>query len=296
MAATDSLAPPGRPVAPPRAGGLRLTGIRHQVFPERPQPLIGYEVELAKEVLSAFGRGDELPEFLNRTGNSFIAMSEALLERLATPSTALDAAPESAAAPDFDTVLLAYRTPDLYYSEVAGCYLSNRLPGAPVPCSIAEQGSGAPFTALRIADAMWQLGELERGALFAYDQNGAAWDADETRQSRPDAAVLIEFGGMAVAGAARIAEAMEVRAGETGFPSPAQVLDSTLARHPGAYALIGAELASELHMSEHDDLWSTALWGALARLWPIREPVLLADFHGAGGVFHSCLLVPDAEA
>lgn len=273
-----------------------MTGIRHRTFPQRPQPLIGYEVELAQEVLSAFGRGDELPDFLNRTGNSFIAMSEALLDGWVTPSAALDAAPETDAAADFDSVLLAYRTPDLYYSEVAGCYLSNRLPGAPVPCSIAEQGPGAAFTALRIADAMWQLGELEHGALFGYDQNGAAWDADEARQSRPDAAVLIEFGGAAAAGAARVAEATEVHAGQSGFPSPAQVLAETLARHPGVRALIGAELAGELQMSGHDDLWGTALWGALARLWPIREPVLLADFHGVGGVFHSCLLVPDPEA
>lgn len=299
MAATDTLAPPGRPVAPPRAGGLRLTGIRHRVFPDRPQPLIGYEVELAQEVLSAFGRGDELQDFLDRTGNSFIAMSEALLEgRVGSSGDAVlevDAVPGLDAAPDFDSVLLAYRTPDLYHSEVAGCYLSHRLPGAAVPCSIAEQGPGAPFTALRIADAMWQLGELKRGALFAFDQNGAAWDADEARQSRPDAAVLIEFGGAAPAGAARVAELTETRAGDTGLPSLALMLTDAVARHPGVRALIGAELAAELRLSGHDDLWGTALWAALARLWPIREPVLLADFHSVGGVFHSCLLVPDTD-
>ncbi|MGH3414827.1 MAG: hypothetical protein ACRDSS_00010 [Actinocrinis sp.] len=270
--------------------------------------MIGYEAELAQEVLSAFGRGEELPHFLSRTGNSFIAMSEALLDGWAAASAGLDTAPgfdaapgfhaasELEAAPGFDTVLLAYRTPDLYYSEVAGCYLSDRLPGAPVPCSVAEQGPGAPFTALRIADAMWRLGELERGALFAYDQNGAAWDADEARQSRPDAAALIELGGAPVAGAARIAELTETRAGDTGFPDPARVLEDTAARHPGVRTLIGAELAAQLDMSGSDDLWGTALWAALARLWPIREPVLLADFHGVGGVFYSCLLVPDAEA
>jgi hypothetical protein len=160
---------------------------------------------------------------------------------------------------------------------------------------IAEQGPGAPFTALRIADAMWRLGELERGALFAFDQNGAAWDADEARQSRPDAAALVEFGA-AAAGAARVAELTEVRAGDAGFPSPARVLDDTLARHPGVRALIGAELAAEVRGSGPGELWGTQLWAALARLWPIREPVLLADFHGVGGVFYSCQLAPDTDA
>jgi hypothetical protein len=129
-------------------------------------------------------------------------------------------------------------------------------------------------------------------------------------QSRPDAAVLIEFGRAAPSradgGAARVAELADVRAGDTGFPSPARVLEETLARHPDARVLIGAELAAELQVGPQGaelssaelssaELWSTGLWAALAQLWPIREPVLLADYHAVGGVFHSCLLVPDAE-
>jgi hypothetical protein len=167
---------------------------------------------------------------------------------------------------------------------------------------------------------MCRLGELERGVLFAFDQNAAVWDEDEAMQSRPDAAVLIEFGRAAPSradgGAARVAELTDVRAGDTGFPSPARVLEETLARHPDARPLIGAELAAELPVGPQGtelpnaelssaelwstglssaELWSTGLWAALAQLWPIHEPVLLADYHAVGGVFHSCLLVPDAE-
>ena len=287
MAATYTLAPP-----------VRLTGIRHRVFRDRPQPLMGFDLELAADLLRAYGRGDELQTFLDRTGNSFIAMSEALLDELPVKPGAApnpDTASGLDTAFDLDTVLLAYRVPDLYYSEVAGCYLSQRLPGAPVPCSVAEQGPGAPFTALRIADGMCRLGELERGMLFAFDQNAAVWDADDALQSRPDAAVLIEFGSAAsgsAVGSATVAELTDVRAGEPGFPSQAQVLEETLARHPDARPLIGAELAGPA--DPHDAApWSTGLWAALVDLWPLREPVLLADYDSVGGVFHSCLLVPD---
>jgi hypothetical protein len=293
MAAIHTLARPHAGGAPTRTAGVRLTGIRHSVFRDRHQPLIGFDAALAHDMLSAYGRADEFESFLARTGNSFIAMSESLLAQLPEP------------LPELDAVLLAYHTPDLYHSEVAGCYLSQRLPGAPVPCSVAEQGPGAPFTALRIADGMHRLGELDRGLLFAYDQNAAVWEADEAVQSLPDAAVLLELGGDSAGNLedATVAELEDVHTGEADAPTPAGALDNARARHPDARVLIGAALAAELTqagpayptVTAGPGTTCTGVWSALLQLWPICEPVLVADYHAAGGRFHSCLLVPSAE-
>ncbi|WNI18953.1 hypothetical protein [Actinacidiphila sp. ITFR-21] len=264
-----------------------MSGIVHEVFGERTQPLIGGDVQLAHDMLKAYGRGDEFESFLARSGNGFIAMSDALLAKLPEP------------LPELDAVLLAYQSPDLYYSDVAGCYLA-QLPGSPVPCSVAEQGPGAVFTALRIAAGMTALGELRHGALFVYDQNGAVWEADEEVQARPDAAVMIRLDAE---GDLLVTELTEVRTREAGDLSPAQALERALAGHAGVRALIGPVLAAEVAGSPvadrveaaSPDAWCTGVWAELGRVWPVAEPVLIADYDRAGGRFHSCLLVPDGR-
>jgi hypothetical protein len=280
----QALAPPLRGVRPATATGVQLSRVVHRVFPERAQPVYDMDAALARALIEQFGRAGEADAYLAGTGNSFIAMSEALLAEL---PGGLD---------DLDAVLLAYHAPDLFKSDVAGCYLAGRLPGTPVPCALAAPGPGAPFLALRVADGLCRLGELNRGVLFGFDQNAVVWEAEHPAHDRPDAAVLIQLGAR---GEAAVAELDEAEAGGPGDPSPARVLAEVMDRHPAALVVAGAGLAAELgglddggRVETVPGLWSTGVWAGLARRWPLQQPVLLADYEPAGARLHTALLVP----
>jgi hypothetical protein len=283
----QALAPPLRGVRPAITTGVQLSRVVHRVFPERAEPVYNMDAALARTLIEQFGRDSELDTYLASTGNSFIAMSEALLAGL------------PGGLPDLDAVLLAYHAPDLYKSDVAGCYLAGRLPGTPVPCALAAPGPGAPFLALRVADALCRLGELTQGVLFGFDQNAVVWEAEHPSHSRPDAAVLIQLGAR---GEAAVAELDEAEAGGPGDPTPARVLAGVMDRHPAALVVAGAGLAAELdgpdgpgdggRVETVPGLWSTGVWAGLARRWPLRQPVLLADYEPVGARLHTALLVP----
>lgn len=287
---------PGTDGAPP-AAALRLSGVGHVVLRERTEALIGGDRRLAHEILGAYGRADEFEDFLGRTGNSFITLSERLLEAHGREPAPVDA------------VLLAYQTPDLYHSDVAGCYLAERLPGAPVPFSLAEQGPGAVFTALRAAQGMCALGELTRAAVFAYDQNAAVWEADDAVQALPDSAVLLWIDAVPAAGdgprSGPDQGALVHAPAEQRTDEPAVEFGRLLERHPEAEVVVGRSLWAELDpatrerygieqpSSEH---LLTAAWITLARRWPTPGPVLVAEYHAYDRRLYSCLFEPDDAA
>jgi hypothetical protein len=269
---------PGRP----RAAGLRLAGVTGQVFWARREPLTSVDKQLAVEILEAHGRVGELEASLTQCGNSFATMSESLLD-----------AAHGAATPEADAIILAYQAPDLFSYDVAGCYLTQRFAGSPVPFSVAEQGTGAAFTALRIADAMCRMGELTRGALFAFDQNAAVWEARPQVQSLPDSAVLLSLGAD---GPARVAELADVRGDE-----PEAAVAMLLARRPGARVLAGQALTGALGRLAADPRvvaappghLFTSAWMSLAGQWPLTGPTIVADCEPATGRLHYCVLVPE---
>jgi hypothetical protein len=264
--------------------GIRLSGITCATFWTREEPLNRGDTRIAREALEAYGRAEELEARLSHRGNSFIAMGEELLRRTGSPP------------PEADAVILAYQVPDLHSPDVAGCYFAERFAGGPVPLSIDEQGPGAAFTALRVADAMFRLGELRRVALFAYDQNAAVWEPAEAVQSLPDSAVLLRLGA---SGAARVEEITERQAAGPG--DPATAVAESLRRHPQARALVGTSLMDRLGiMATHERVIPaprehlfTSAWMSLARCWPLAGPVLVADFDADTSRLYSCLLVPE---
>jgi hypothetical protein len=294
MTQQQTLARPVHGTAPPVAAGVRVSGIVHRVFPDRAQPLIAWDIgtdDSARDFTLAYGITGELREISERTGNGFISMSEALLSQLAEP------------VPELDAVILAYHSPDLFHADVAGFYLSQRLPGSPIPWSVAEAGPGAPFTALRIIDGMRRLGELDRGALFIFDQNAAMSEPGDTVSAMPDAAVLLMVGGT---GGVVFSDFIDTRTSGPGDPTAASALAAALAGHGAgagpcavlagaglAAALAGTALADHAQVADAD-AQSTGVWAALASRWPIAEPVLVADHDPVGGMFHSCLLWPEA--
>jgi hypothetical protein len=259
------------------------------VFAERRQPVAGWSRQHMREILQAHDREDELDAILSRHGNSFIAMSDDLLGRVGGPR------------PEADAVFLAYQAPDLLNPEVAGFYLAQRFTGSPVPLSVAEQGPGAAFTALRIADVMWRLGELRCGALFAYDQNAALWEEEEEVQSRPDSAVLLLLGASASASASADASARVEELAERTTRDPAAVLLETLGRHPEEQVLAGRALTERLGgLASHRRVVPepgrhlfTSAWMSLASRWPLTGPVLIADFDPCSERLYTCRLVPE---
>jgi hypothetical protein len=279
-----ALVPPGPAAGRPGTTGLHLSRIVHRVFPERPLPVFRLRPDLSRVLIASFGRGAETDAHLARTGNGFVPMSEALLEDLGGP------------APEADAVWLAYHAPDLYHADVAGCWLAQRLPGSPVPCSVARPGPAAAFTVLRIASGMCRLGELDRGVLIACDQNAVVWEEDDPAHLMPDAAALLELGP---AGDVRVDEVEEAPG-----PGPAAaVVAALLDRHPGTRLLAGACLAAALagtpqaaRVEAAPQLWGTSVWAGLARRWPLAEPLLVADRDPVGGAVHSCLLTPRGPA
>ena len=134
------------------------------------------------------------------------------------------------------------------------------------------------------------------------------WEDEHPSHSRPDAAVLIQLGAR---GGAAVAELDEAEAGGPGDPSPARALAEVMDRHRAALVVAGAGLGAELDsldcLGELDGLsglgtgnrvetvsglWSTGVWAGLARRWPLRQPLLLADYEPVSARLHTALLVP----
>lgn len=281
MAMPSAQIPPGPGARAPAGSGIRLSGVTCATFWERREPLHSGDMQVVRETLEAYGHAGDFKSRLSQRGNSFIAMGEALLRQAGGPP------------PEVDAVILAYQMPDLPSPDVAGCYFAQRFAGSPVPLSVDEQGSGAAFTALRIADAMFRLGDLRHAALLAYDQNAPVWEASEAVQSLPDSAVLLLLGA---GGQVRVEEITEHQTAD-----PAAALADALGRHPRARALAGTSLLDELGAvaayervipPPREHLFTSA-WMSLARLWPLTGPVLVADFHACTSRFYSCLLAPE---
>ena len=80
---------------------------------------------------------------------------------------------------EIDLVILAYATPDLDTRDFVGCFIADAVPGGPMVFSVSDQGSTAPFTALRLAgDYLADCGG--RSALvLALDQHTVPWDVPD---------------------------------------------------------------------------------------------------------------------
>ncbi|MFD1046846.1 sigma factor-like helix-turn-helix DNA-binding protein, partial [Kibdelosporangium lantanae] len=93
--------------------------------------------------------------------------------------------------PDLDVVLLAHHLPDTKVFEIAGCHLTELCPGNPLAFSVAGQGTGAPFTALRILTSMRRTEDLRDGAIVILDQSSLPYPDPDGDADVPDRAVLL---------------------------------------------------------------------------------------------------------
>jgi hypothetical protein len=263
-----------------RTGGVRLSGLTAGVYPGRRE--VRYTVHqrrIAQDLLVAFGRTAADSSADTWRGHSFVSMTEDLITARPAP------------LPVLDHVLLAFQTPDLHVGEAAGCYLSERCPGNPQSLGLSEQGAGAPFTALRVADAMVRSGALNRGLLFVLDQTSPLTEPGEVPDINRDAGVMVDIGGT---GDVELVESTHVR---TDRPAPA--LAEVRDRNVDVPVIVGTALAACLPLPDllastvaPADYAGTSVWFALAALWPLRGPVLLADYDRYAGGLYTARLDP----
>ncbi len=97
------------------------------------------------------------------SGHSHGEMAEPLLEELD------DGRP-------IDVLVLAERMHDVRPGRATATYLGSRVPGAPLAFAVCDQGSAAPFTALRLLDAYARSGVCARAMLLVVEQATLHYD------------------------------------------------------------------------------------------------------------------------
>jgi hypothetical protein len=268
--------------AEPRTGGVRLSGLTAGVYPGRREFTYStHQRRIAEDLLVAYGLGDADPAADTWRGHSFASMAEDLITARPAP------------LPELDHVFLAFQTPDLHVGEAAGCYLTERCPGHPQSLGVSEQGAGAPFTALRVAAAMVQGGALNRGLLFVLDQTTPLQEPGTAPDIHRDAGVMVDLGAD---GDVELVESTHVRTDR-----PALALGHVRDRHDGVPVVVGTALAACLPLTDllspnvsvaPADYAVTSVWFALAALWPLGGPVLLADYDRYAGGLYTARLDP----
>lgn len=241
----------------------------------------GAQARFMTDYLAQFGLEPDWDLFGRGGGNSFVDLSRELLDSLDRPLPALDAA------------LLAYHLPDHTVIEVAGCYLAGRCPGSPAVFSVAGQGVGAPFTALRILACLRDAGDLAHGAVFVFDHGNAPYfdaavhDGAVRDDAVPDWAALLCLDEVGAAGAVVLDFVDE---------QPTTDLAESLARCAGHFPAVrivaGRLLADRLDpdfLASHDVTGGppgqlcTSAWTALALRWPRDRCAIVADYDPYSG-------------
>ncbi|TDV54820.1 hypothetical protein [Actinophytocola oryzae] len=260
--------------------GVRLSGLAAGVYPGRREiAYTPHQKRIAQDLMLAFGMGDAGSAADTWRGHSFLRMTEDLITARKEP------------LPDLDHVLLAFQTPDLHVGEAVGCYLTELCPGHPQSLGVSEQGAGAPFTALKVADALVRGGVLNRGLLFVLDQTTPLQEPGTAPDIHRDAAVMIDLGGE---GDAELVEYSHERTDR-----PALTLTEVRDRHRGVPVVVGTALAGCLPLKDllsvsvaPADYAVTSVWFALAAMWPLKGPVLLADYDRYAGGLYTARLNP----
>jgi hypothetical protein len=251
---------------------LRRPAVR--AFADRPYVPSTVESRFMTDYLAEFGVLPDWELHGRGGGNSFIRMSTELLA--------------GRDLPPLDAAILAYHLPDLKVVEVAGCFLTERCDGSPTVFSVAGQGVGAPFTALRILRAMRAAGDLRDGAVFVFDQSTIPYrDPDIHDGDVRDSAALLCTGAEDGAVLDYVSEQPVV--------DLTDALTVVLRQNPQARIVAGHLLASRLgedFLARHGIVAGpsrqlcTSAWAAAAENWD--SPLVVADYDPhAGRLFHA---------
>ena len=177
---------PPDPAAPPR--DLRLLRAQHRTF-TGPAGFLADPASRARvgEYLTdlAAPYGIEVPagQFGDppsaALGQSYSEMAEALIASIVRADEPVD------------LLVLAFSIHDLRPSQQAAAYLSHVTPGAPLAFAVCDQGSAAPFSALRIARSYAASAGVRRALVITVEQAALPYDCPVPLPARHQGAALL---------------------------------------------------------------------------------------------------------
>ncbi|WP_329493195.1 hypothetical protein [Kitasatospora herbaricolor] len=238
-------------------------------------------------------------------GHSYGEMAEGLLR---------DALPEGEPV---DLLILAFSSPDVRPGRSAALHLSRFCPGSPLAFAVCDQGSAAPFTALRIATDYARTGACRRAVVLVTE--AAQLHHEPARPvalpERHCAVLLVCEADGGEGGGAVVRQS----SGPAADPAPDLVRAEWAALGPTAALVLGPELAapsqgrdsgtaarpvpaggsgSDRTAAARDGQPLTGIWTALAERLPgwraERRPVLVADLDRRLGRLSTLTLLPEA--
>ncbi|MFC9434469.1 hypothetical protein [Nocardia sp. NPDC057030] len=260
-----------------KATPLRLAGIEHQVFGDgRPYTpvLLSYFADLADQFRQPYYE----EYFARATPNSFTEMAAEML-----PAATASAEP-------FDLVVVAHTTPDARPGRPA-CFLSHALTGKALAFAVSEQGTAAPFTAIRLAGDYARAGGYGRALVLIVEQsflwNGAKTELPAgTRMPGRDSAVAVVLATDGALGPVTVRHFADVAAVEVDEVVTAALRDLAASDLPTTM-IAGAGVEGELGVDypiqrAAGDLPCTGVWsgfaGGLAQWTSTGQRVVLVDY------------------
>ncbi|GAA1157388.1 hypothetical protein F4556_000190 [Kitasatospora gansuensis] len=142
-------------------GGLRISRVLAQEFDGRSETSLDPDLRVfAGDLARPYGlplREDLLDQGV---GHAYGEMGEVLIDRLALTEDQ-----------SVDLLILAFAVPDVQPGRAVTLHLARRCPGRPLAFAIGDQGSAAPFTALRIADQYARTGACRRALVLILEQS-----------------------------------------------------------------------------------------------------------------------------
>ncbi|EWC60316.1 hypothetical protein UO65_4424 [Actinokineospora spheciospongiae] len=152
--------PPAMAAAAPRlsgAVGRVFTGTSPTAWDPALRPFLA-------DLVRPFGTGLREDLLVDGAGHSFGEMAEALL-----PDLVDDREP-------VDLLVLAYALHDLRLGRSTATHLSDRCPGRPAAFAVCDQGSAAPFTAVRLIESYFAGGACSRAVLLVVEQSALHYE------------------------------------------------------------------------------------------------------------------------
>jgi 4-hydroxymandelate oxidase len=153
------------PPRPQPGGPLRLAGSRRQLFDTASTTARDPRLQVyMSDMVAPYGLAyhDEVRQA--GLGQSYAEMCQPLVESLVPADEPID------------LLVLAFGLHDLRPGQASSIYLGHVCPGDPLALSVCDQGSAAPFTALRLIQTYARTGNVRRALLLVAEQGTVHYD------------------------------------------------------------------------------------------------------------------------
>ncbi|HEY6798048.1 MAG TPA: hypothetical protein VI248_25510 [Kineosporiaceae bacterium] len=171
----QAVTPRHRPFATPDRAALALHRIGHRVFPRGTTVPDDTASAALSSDLARMASMPLDPRAAPRAGSTFAEMAAPLVAEFLEPDESVD------------LVVLASATPDLLPAHQAAPSVLEALPGDPLAFGITDQGRGAAFTAVDLAQRCARRHGHRRAVVLLFDQALLPYDGPSDLSQRVDA-------------------------------------------------------------------------------------------------------------